>query len=84
MDHLSYNNRRSYNRKLTETKNMNFLHALSELVGKTNVLTGKAAAPYLVDWRERYHGQALAVVRPGTTDEVASVIRACAAAVSQR
>ncbi len=59
---------------------MNFLHALSELVGKTNVLTGKAAAPYLVDWRERYHGQALAVVRPGTTDEVASVIRACAAA----
>jgi hypothetical protein len=32
------------------------------------------------DWRRRWHGRALAVVRPGSTDEVAAVVRACAAA----
>ena len=34
--------------------------------------------PYLIDWRGRYRGQALAVVRPGSTDEVAQVMRLCA------
>ncbi|MDO5693539.1 MAG: FAD-binding oxidoreductase, partial [Pseudomonadota bacterium] len=31
------------------------------------------------DWRQRARGRALAVVRPGSTDEVAAVVRACAA-----
>ena len=35
--------------------------------------------PYEVDWRKRYRGRALAVVRPGSTAEVAAVVRACAA-----
>jgi FAD/FMN-containing dehydrogenase len=35
---------------------------------------------YETDWRKRYRGRALAVVRPGHTDEVAAVVRACAAA----
>ena len=30
------------------------------------------------DWRKRWHGQALAVVRPGSTSEVAAVVQACA------
>jgi FAD/FMN-containing dehydrogenase len=42
------------------------------------VLTGADAEPYSVDWRERYRGRALAVVRPGSTDEVAAVVRVCA------
>ena len=32
-----------------------------------------------VDWRKRWRGKALAVVRPGNTAEVAAVVRACAA-----
>ena len=33
---------------------------------------------YEQDWRQRHRGRALAVVRPGNTDEVAAVVRACA------
>ncbi|HEY7902015.1 MAG TPA: FAD-binding oxidoreductase, partial [Casimicrobiaceae bacterium] len=36
--------------------------------------------PYVVDWRDRYHGAACAVVRPGNTAEVAAVVGACSAA----
>ncbi len=55
------------------------LPALKAIVGENNVLTAAAdVAPYLTDWRGRYHGQARAVVRPGSTDEVAAVVRSCA------
>ena len=55
------------------------LPALKAIVGDTHVLTSAAdSAPYLTDWRGRYHGQALAVVRPGSTAEVAAVVRCCA------
>jgi FAD/FMN-containing dehydrogenase len=57
---------------------MNLLPELEKLLGATQVLTGEAAAPFLVDWRGRYKGQALAVVRPGSTEEVAAVVRLCA------
>jgi len=36
-------------------------------------------APYLTDWRGRFHGTALAVARPATTAQVAQVVRWCAA-----
>ncbi len=35
------------------------------------------------DWRKRSRGRALAVVRPGSTDEVASVVKLCAAAQAE-
>ncbi len=55
------------------------LPALKAIVGDTHVLTATAdVAPYLTDWRGRYHGQARAVVRPGSTAEVAAVVRTCA------
>jgi FAD/FMN-containing dehydrogenase len=57
---------------------MDQLQALRASVGPANVLTGADAEPYSVDWRERYRGRALAVVRPGSTDEVAAVVRVCA------
>jgi len=56
---------------------MNLLQALAAAVGEANVLTGDAAQPYLTDWRNRYRGRAQAVVRPGSTAEVAAVVRAC-------
>jgi FAD/FMN-containing dehydrogenase len=58
---------------------MTLLQSLARAVGAANVLTGDDARPYLTDWRNRYHGRAQAVVRPGSTAEVAAVVRACAA-----
>ncbi|AWB35799.1 FAD-binding oxidoreductase [Orrella marina] len=50
---------------------------MQAIVGVEHVLTDEAAQPYLEDWRKRYRGQALAVVRPGSTQEVAAVIKLC-------
>jgi len=55
------------------------LAALEAIVGAANLLTADAdVAPYVTDWRNRYHGRARAVVRPGTTAEVAAIVRCCA------
>lgn len=57
------------------------LGGLRAAVGERHVLTEPALkASYETDWTRRFRGSALAVVRPGTTDEVASVLRACSAA----
>src|SRR5260370_37806507 len=55
------------------------LLTLNAIVGETNVLIAAAdVARFVTDWRDRYHGQARAVVRPGSTAEVAAVVRCCA------
>lgn len=59
---------------------MDDLDALRAAVGTAQVLTGQDAQAYELDWRERYRGRALAVVRPGSTEEVAAVVRYCAQA----
>jgi FAD/FMN-containing dehydrogenase len=51
---------------------------LEAAVGAGNVLTAAPdTAPYLTDWRGRFHGTALAVVRPGNAAEVSAVVRVC-------
>ncbi len=50
---------------------------LATIVGAAHVLTGDDLAEYEQDWRKRRRGKALAVVRPGTVEEVAAVIQAC-------
>lgn len=57
---------------------MSLIQSLRTLVGDDHVLTGEQASPYLVDWRQRYKGAALCVVRPGSPEEVASVVKLCA------
>jgi FAD/FMN-containing dehydrogenase len=57
---------------------MNLLDTLRAAVGTTQVLTDGDLSAYEVDWRKRYRGRALAVVRPGSTAEVAAVVQACA------
>ncbi len=57
---------------------MTLLTAFQTAIGAAHVLTGDDALPYLTDWRGRYTGKALAVVRPGTTEEVANIVRLCA------
>ncbi|MGJ4918835.1 FAD-binding oxidoreductase [Bradyrhizobium sp. HKCCYLRH2060] len=57
------------------------IERLQRLVGVAHVLVAaEDQAPYLHDWLGKYHGATLAVVRPGSTDEVAAVMEACAAA----
>ncbi|MGQ0709507.1 MAG: FAD-binding oxidoreductase [Rhodoferax sp.] len=58
------------------------LDPLRALVGAAHVLTADSAdlTAYEQDWRQRARGRALAVVLPASTEEVAAVVRACAAA----
>ena len=54
------------------------LAELAGIVGPAHVLTApEATAVYTVDWSGRFLGITPAVVRPGSTDEVAAVIAAC-------
>jgi tRNA threonylcarbamoyl adenosine modification protein (Sua5/YciO/YrdC/YwlC family) len=49
---------------------------LGEIAGETNVLTGDDdTAPYLKEWRNRWTGKTAAVVRPGSTQEVAAILK---------
>src|SRR5690606_35630599 len=41
--------------------------------------TGDCPEPSRLTWRRRYGGRALAVVRPGSAEEVAAVVRLCQA-----
>ncbi len=51
---------------------------LAELIGAPHVLTDPAdIAPHATDWRKRWFGKALAVAKPGTTEQVATVVRLC-------
>ncbi|MET4722588.1 FAD/FMN-containing dehydrogenase [Bradyrhizobium japonicum] len=55
------------------------LAGLAAIVGDKHVIASRAdQEPYVVDWRGRYRGRAVAVVKPGSTAEVASVVRYCA------
>ncbi len=54
-----------------------FLQSLRATVGAANVLTEGDLSAWEQDWRKRERGKALAVVRPGSTDEVAQVVKLC-------
>ncbi len=57
------------------------LDELRDVLGAEHVLVdADVVATYETDWTGRFHGRARVVVRPGTTDEVATVLRACASA----
>jgi FAD/FMN-containing dehydrogenase len=57
------------------------ISTLGQHVGADNVLaTAEAMSSYLVDWRGRYRGAAICVVRPATTAAVSAVVHACAQA----
>jgi FAD/FMN-containing dehydrogenase len=57
------------------------LDELASLLGpKGFTRDAGAMAPWLEDWRKRYRGAAAAMLSPTSTDEVAAIVRACAAA----
>ncbi len=60
---------------------MSIVEMLREIVGERHCLVDPALrASYETDWTRRWAGTALAVVRPGSADEVAAVLGACAGA----
>jgi FAD/FMN-containing dehydrogenase len=55
-----------------------FLDQCRKLIGANYVFTDPSdTASYLTDWRRRFTGKALAVVKPATTEEVAAIVRLC-------
>ena len=60
------------------TDDQPLLGRLAESVGSEHVLTApELVAPYVTDWSRRFSGSSLAVVRPGSTEEVVQVVVAC-------
>ncbi|MDP2194462.1 MAG: FAD-binding oxidoreductase [Rhodocyclaceae bacterium] len=57
------------------------IDSLRATLGATHVLTNPFdMAPYCTDWRGRYSGQPLCVVKPADAAEVAAVVQCCSAA----
>jgi uncharacterized membrane protein len=56
-----------------------FLGQCRQLLGDTHVITDHTdMASYLIDYRKRYTGAALAVLKPANTEQVAAIIKLCA------
>jgi FAD/FMN-containing dehydrogenase len=54
------------------------MDGLRRIVGDAHVLTDAASrAPHEVDWTGRFRGRTPAVVRPGSTAEVAAIVHLC-------
>lgn len=57
------------------------LDRLKSIVGESGWTSDAAALePHLTEWRDRYRGNTPMMVSPGTTEQVAKVVRACAEA----
>src|SRR3569623_1707474 len=55
-----------------------FLDAATSLLGERAITTDRELmAPWLTDWRGRYTGRALALASPGSTQEVAALVKLC-------
>lgn len=61
------------------TQTNNFLAGAAELLGPRGLIRdAESMAPWLTDWRGRYHGRACAMALPRSTEEVASLVALCA------
>lgn len=53
---------------------------LADIIGSQQLITDPAQiAPFCLDWRKRYQGNALAVAQPESTKQIAALVRYCAA-----
>jgi FAD/FMN-containing dehydrogenase len=54
----------------------NTIDAFVRIVGEEHAIRdAEAMAPYLVEWRDRYHGKAALVLKPGDTEQVAAILK---------
>lgn len=64
---------------MNKTERTRFLDALRALLGSSHVLCEDGElAPFVVDWRGRYHGKPMAMAAPADTAQVAEVVQLCA------
>lgn len=56
---------------------MSFTDELARIVGVENVLLAEETFPYLADKQQQLIGRAISVVKPGSAEEVASVVKFC-------
>lgn len=55
-----------------------FLESCRDIVGHDHVLTSSEdKAGYETEWRQRFRGNAIAVLRPASTEEVVNLVRVC-------
>jgi FAD/FMN-containing dehydrogenase len=65
---------------MTRPPSSALLETLSNRLGpKGYTADAETMAPWLVDWRGKYRGSAAAMLSPATTEEVAEIVRLCAA-----
>lgn len=63
---------------MTRPPTASLLDALAHLLGpKGYSADADTMAPWLTDWRGKYHGRAAAMLSPATTEEVAAAVRLC-------
>lgn len=61
------------------TRGDDFLDAARAILGERGLITdADDIAPWLTDWRGRYHGKARALAQPADTGELAVLVRLCA------
>ena len=66
---------------MTRPPSASLLDALARLLGPKGYSTDPdMMAPWLTDWRGKYHGRAAAMLSPSSTGEVAAIVRLCAEA----
>ena len=54
-----------------------FIQQCRDIVGTQHVLTGTDMDGFLTDWRRRFTGRALAVIKPAHTEEVSRLVKLC-------
>jgi FAD/FMN-containing dehydrogenase len=65
---------------MIRTPSADLLARLAALLGPKGYTTdADSMAPWLTDWRGKYTGRAAAMLSPASTEEVAAVVRLCAA-----
>ena len=65
---------------MTTSSSAPLIEQLRAIVGAAHVLNEGDLTAYEQDWRKRARGKSLAVVRPANAQQVADVVKACAAA----
>jgi FAD/FMN-containing dehydrogenase len=54
------------------------ISALRDICGPNGIITDLTALrPYQIDWRERYHGNAIALALPQNTEELIALVKLC-------
>ena len=53
------------------------IQALRTIVGADHLIEGEATTPYVTEWRGRFRGDALCVVKPADREQVAAIVALC-------